>query len=436
MPETFLDPNRPLPFCPGCGHSLIVKAIDKALVNMDIDPAKVVIVTDIGCVGLSDLYFKTSGFHGLHGRSITYATGLKLADPDLKVIVLMGDGGCGIGGTHLLNAARRNVDITVIIFNNFNYGMTGGEHSVTTPMGGITNSTPGGNQETPMDICATLKPSDPSLLIRHSAFDKDLPGSIEKAVNTKGFCLLDVWELCMAYYGPKNDLKRSDVEELMDRLKMPKGIIHEGKRPRYDPKANRKKAVKRGVELKVEFQNELNSKLNILIAGGAGQKIASSATNLGRAGIISGLYATQKDDYPITVMTGYSNSEMILSPERIELPFFSRPDCAILLKDEGVQRAKELIQSMDKDGVIIADEDVNLPDTKAKVHKLPLMRTAKTISRLSAGSVGIGALVGLLNPIPLEAVQKAIELGQKPEIASKNIEALKAGYNLALDLDP
>ena len=110
MPEkTFIDKSRgPFPFCPGCGHGLILKALDRALVELKYKPGKTVIVTDIGCVGLSDLYFTTSGFHGLHGRSITYATGLKLADRSLNVIVLMGDGGCGIGGAHLLYVFHRD----------------------------------------------------------------------------------------------------------------------------------------------------------------------------------------------------------------------------------------------------------------------------------------------------------------------------------------
>ena len=127
--------ERPYPFCPGCGHGLILDAFNKALVKLALDPQRVVIVTDIGCQGLGDQYFVTNAFHGLHGRSIAYATGIKLADPELKVIVMIGDGGCGIGGAHLLNAARRNIGLPVLVFNNFNFGMTGGEHSVTTPAG-------------------------------------------------------------------------------------------------------------------------------------------------------------------------------------------------------------------------------------------------------------------------------------------------------------
>jgi len=99
--------ERPYPFCPGCGHGPILDCLDRALVDLGIDPRRVVLVSDIGCSGLSDQYFVTSAFHGLHGRSLTYASGIKLADPALIVIVLMGDGGVGIGGAHLLAAARR-----------------------------------------------------------------------------------------------------------------------------------------------------------------------------------------------------------------------------------------------------------------------------------------------------------------------------------------
>ena len=109
--------DDPYPFCPGCGHGPILDRLNEAMVKLDLDPAKVVIVSDIGCSGLSDQYFVTSAFHGLHGRSTTYATGIKLASPDLDVVVIMGDGGTGIGGTHLISAARRNIGITVIVMN-------------------------------------------------------------------------------------------------------------------------------------------------------------------------------------------------------------------------------------------------------------------------------------------------------------------------------
>ena len=155
--------------------------------KLGLDPKRVVIVTDIGCQGLGDQYFATNAFHGLHGRSIAYATGIKLADPDLKVIVMMGDGGTGIGGAHLLNAARRNIGLTVLVFNNFNFGMTGGEHSVTTPPGGVTATTRAGNLERPLDVCATVAVNGAGFVWRGTAFDSDLADVIAEAVRSESF---------------------------------------------------------------------------------------------------------------------------------------------------------------------------------------------------------------------------------------------------------
>ena len=166
--------DRPYPFCPGCGHGPVLDRLNEALVDVGSAPEDVVIVSDIGCSGLSDQYFATSAFHGLHGRSITYATGIKLANPELTVIVIMGDGGTGIGGTHLISAARRNIGITVLVMNNMNFGMTGGQHSTTTFENAVTSTTPGGNLEHPLDVCATVGVNGAAYVYRGTSFDEDL----------------------------------------------------------------------------------------------------------------------------------------------------------------------------------------------------------------------------------------------------------------------
>jgi pyruvate/2-oxoacid:ferredoxin oxidoreductase beta subunit len=149
---------------------------------------------------------------------VTYATGIKLANPELKVIVLMGDGGCGIGGHHLINAARRNIGVTVIVFNNFNYGMTGGEHSVTTPPGGLTSSTPLGTLEQPMDICQTVAVNGATFVARTTVFDKSIPDLLVKAIQHDGFGLVDIWELCTAYYVPNNKFNKTALENTLAEL--------------------------------------------------------------------------------------------------------------------------------------------------------------------------------------------------------------------------
>ena len=231
-PATYRN-ERSYPFCPGCGHGLILNQLNRALIELALDPKRVVIVSDIGCQGLGDQYFITNAFHGLHGRSIAYATGIKLADPDLKVIVLIGDGGTGIGGAHLLNAARRNVGLTVLVFNNFNFGMTGGEHSVTTPPGGITATTRDGNLERPLDLCATVAANGAGFAWRGTAFDRDLADVIADAMRSECFALLDIWELCTAYYVPNNEFSRKMLEETRETLGMKAGTVHREARPEY-----------------------------------------------------------------------------------------------------------------------------------------------------------------------------------------------------------
>ena len=119
---SLLNKNRPPIFCPGCSHERIAHALDKAFSNMNLRGDQIVMVSDIGCSGLFDTFFNTHAFHGLHGRALTYAAGLKLSRPELNVVVTMGDGGLGIGGAHLLAACRRNLDLTLLVLNNFNFG--------------------------------------------------------------------------------------------------------------------------------------------------------------------------------------------------------------------------------------------------------------------------------------------------------------------------
>jgi 2-oxoglutarate ferredoxin oxidoreductase subunit beta len=131
--SSLLNTSRPPVFCPGCSHERIVKPWTAGHWRGWGAGSQVVIVSDIGCSGLFDTFFNTHAFHGLHGRALTYATGLKMARPELTVVVTMGDGGLGIGGAHVLSTCRRNIDLTLLVLNNFNYGMTGGQCSSTTP---------------------------------------------------------------------------------------------------------------------------------------------------------------------------------------------------------------------------------------------------------------------------------------------------------------
>ncbi len=131
--QTLLNHERPPVFCPGCSHETALKVLDRTFVRMGLAANEICMVSDIGCSGLFDTFFNTHAFHGVHGRALTYAAGMKLARPELNVVVTMGDGGLGIGGAHVLAACRRNLDLTLLVLNNFNFGMTGGQCSATSP---------------------------------------------------------------------------------------------------------------------------------------------------------------------------------------------------------------------------------------------------------------------------------------------------------------
>lgn len=430
------DKVGPLPFCPGCGHTLLIKALDKAIVKLAPDPKKFVIVTDIGCIGLSCRHFTTSAFHGLHGRSITYACGLKLARPDLTVVTLMGDGGCGIGGTHLLNVARRNIGITLIVANNFNYGMTGGQHSVTTPSQGFTVTTPWGNVEAPMDIAGTAIAAGAPWAYRATQFDRDLPDVIVKAIEQPGFAMLDVWELCVAYYSTTNQVRKKDLFDLIERHNFKLGQLVDKPRKEYTERywelyEENKKSIRKKPSIEVKYESSVTKQTGIIIAGSAGQKVQSSASLFAQAAMFSGLSATQKNDYPITVMTGHSLSEIILSPDRIDYTGIDSPEYLVVYSEDGLKKVRGRIAAMPESGVVYAEETLELPETKAGVRRYPFIRVSKSIDRLSIGTIALATMLEDTKMFPLDALTTAIRTFQKMKIAEINVHATEAGAGLA-----
>lgn len=432
---TYRNPEMPrYPFCPGCGHASILDQLDSALVQLQLDPHQVVIVTDIGCVGMSDQYFATHSFHGLHGRSVAYASGIKLANPELTVLVLIGDGGCGIGGHHLINAARRNIGISVLVFNNLNFGMTGGDHSVTTPYGAVTASTAIGNIERPLDICATVGVNGAGYVCRATQFDADLSSRIAQALSFKGFSLLDIWELCTAHYAPSNKLNKSEMSKLLARLKMPTGLIQQTKYPEYSDAyrsafAERKGAIdlpRTGITKR--FESTMRGPTRIILAGSAGGKVKSTATILARAGMICGLWCTQRDDYPTTVMTGHSVSEVILSPDEIIYTGISKPDILAILSREGLAQVPAQLSAMDE-----SDRVYVVPELESQVRTRARINILSDMSRISKNTLTVFALAGIVRDtglVPMEALTMAIEMSQRPLVVKENLRAVKLGSGL------
>lgn len=196
-------------WCAGCGNGIILGALARAFSELDLARENTVVVTGIGCWGKADDYVTTNAFHGTHGRALAFATGIKLANPKLDVIVLMGDGdGVTIGGNHFIHAARRNVDITAIIANNYTYGMTGGQYSGTTPEGFFTTTSRYRHIEPGFDVCALAEAAGAGYVARSSVENTgQLKTLIKDAISHKGFALVEALSPCPTHFGRNNGMR-------------------------------------------------------------------------------------------------------------------------------------------------------------------------------------------------------------------------------------
>ncbi len=198
----------PSVWCPGCGHGIILASILRAIHRTGWQKNNTVMVSGIGCAGRIPGYVDFCTLHTTHGRALAFATGIKFARPELNVIAVMGDGDCAaIGGNHLIHAARRNINITAIVFNNAIYGMTGGQKSPTTPRGFFSTTSPYGNAEPAFDLCKLAKSAGAVFVARGTEYHVPaLDTLIYKALSKKGFSFIEALTMCPTSFGRKNKL--------------------------------------------------------------------------------------------------------------------------------------------------------------------------------------------------------------------------------------
>ncbi len=206
-------------WCPGCGNGIALKGLALALAKQGIPRHKVLMATGIGCSGRAGSYVSFHSFDGTHGRTIAFCTGINVAQPDLKIVAFLGDGDCGaIGGNHLLHAARRNNDLTVLEINNFTYGMTGGQFSPTTPAHSFSSTSKHGKVDYGMDMCYLVAEAGAnyvaSTTVYHTA---QLNKFINEAISTRGFSFVEIASPCPTYYGRHNNLR--SAPEMMEWFK-------------------------------------------------------------------------------------------------------------------------------------------------------------------------------------------------------------------------
>ena len=208
--EKYFRLNRlPHLWCPGCGNGIAMKAIVCAIEKTEgLTQDNTVIVSGIGCSSRASGYMDFDTLHTAHGRAIPFATGIKLANPELNVVVITGDGDCtAIGGNHFIHGCRRNVDLTVILFNNNIYGMTGGQASPMTPTGKKATTAPYGSVDRPFDACSLAIASGATYVARSTAFHvAHLTDMIAKGFNNKGFSFIEAVVQCPTAYGRRNKM--------------------------------------------------------------------------------------------------------------------------------------------------------------------------------------------------------------------------------------
>jgi pyruvate/2-oxoacid:ferredoxin oxidoreductase beta subunit len=453
----YLAHDAKLPYCRGCGHALVVGQLSHALERLGLPPRSVVLTTDIGCVGLADSLFPyLHTVHTTHGRSTAMATGMALAEAvlpatGLKPIVMIGDGGAMIGLMHLVHAAQLNVDITVLVHNNFLFGMTGGQHSAFTPLNWITATTPEGNRVLPLDLLALLRTAHAGFLARQFATDSNLDAVIADAIAFPGFSLVEILEICTGYGTLKNKLTGSALREVASRQGYSIGRMEaEQERATFGELYRQEresrpagKAPPQLLELAVKgdlanplhtagdskFQIQDSEKRHIVIAGTAGERVQSSAALLCRAALSAGLYSTQKNDNPVTQGSGFSLSEICLSPQPIEYTGMESVDVVIALSQEGWNEleANGTLAQLTPKTLLLLDAELEISNPTGRLLRQPFRREA-TPKRAALAAIAFWlGMEPVVAGTAWDAVVASLPVERREDVST----ALRVGKDLA-----
>jgi len=439
--QSYLNDQVKFPFCKGCGHNNVLRRLNESLVALQLGVNDVALVTDIGCIGLADNLFKDiHTVHTTHGRSTAFATGIALVDSvldtrKLKTIVLIGDGGAMIGLQHLVHAAMLNVDVTVIVCNNFVYGMTGGQGSGLTPECFITVTTPQGNIVPPVDLCEILKHSNAPWVGRTLATDQQFPSLLKEAIDFPGFAVLEVLELCTEFAVPDNELTGKKLAEIAARNRWQLGRIerNDDRRPYADryreiSGKDRSNGEKKDADAKSQRPVLLRNPLSIVLAGSAGERIQSSAALICQMALNVGLHVTQKNDNPVTQGSGFSLSELWFSPSPVGYTGIEEPDIIVVTSEDGFKeiRNQGWLTRLGPKSIVYLDDSIKTEFFDSRMKRIPF--------RTSFGPKGaaLGALTFLADRKKIiEAERVFARVGQRygqesEQLLKKGMETLSA----------
>ncbi len=456
-------------WCPGCGIGTVVWAMIWAVERLGIAQDDVVVVTGIGCSGYLYNYLNFDGFHGTHGRAIPAATGIKLANPRLNVLVPMGDGDCAaIGGNHFIHAARRNVDLTAIVINNGIYGMTGGQYSPLTPYGSRASTAPFGHIEAPFDISALALAAGATYVARGGTYQpRQLAELMAKGMAHKGFSVIEAISQCPVQYGSRNppgvaaEMVRwqRDHAVAADRAagmspeelqgKFTTGVLRQVTAPesefteRWAGVVERARAGARdGAERPMPAAVALAGKeplaprragrWEVRMAGVGGQGLALAGEILASAaGVIEGRRVAQVEFHGANQRGGPSRAEIVIDEQAIAYPAVARTDVLLAMTPKALAdylpRAREGSLVM-VDSTFVTD----VPSGAARIVPLPLTRIARDLgAEISVNIVALAAMIALTGVVSPESLESAA-LARLPAASHEtNRRALQAGWQAA-----
>ncbi len=398
--------------------------MDRTLVRMGLKGHEICLVSDIGCSGFFDVFFHTHAFHGLHGRSLTYAAGIGMCRPELTVIVTMGDGGLGIGAAHLVAACRRNLNLTLLVLNNFNFGMTGGQCSATTPSDAVSHSGFLNRLERPLDLGSLARAAGAPWVCQCSAYQDDLGEILEAAIRFRGFSVVELRGLCPGRYTKLNRITPKSIAEDLEAQGVLCGPIPSLQRPEfgdaYRREAGSQLAFPRPEGVEARFEPPQRCRQEIVLLGHEGQHVVTAGEVLALAALTAGMHATGKNEYDVTVLRGPSISEVIMSPDPIDYHACTNPSVVVALADEGVGRRRSLFADLSTDALVLQAAGVEIPPTRAVVQ--PVDFRSMGLKHADWAMVSLVLLADMNRVVSPAMIRAGIELrfrGEVPEAVRK-----------------
>jgi 2-oxoglutarate ferredoxin oxidoreductase subunit beta len=472
-------------WCQGCGLGTALTTFISALQwlekNRGWDMDKVAVVSGIGCTGRIAGYIRLDSFHTTHGRAIPFATGLKLANPELKVAVLSGDGDiAGIGGNHFIHAARRNLDIAVVCVNNFNYGMTGGQVGPTTPHEARAVTSQYGNFEYPFNLPYLAAASGASFVARWTVLHaRRLEWTLREALEHPGFSFVEIIAPCSTAYARWNregtgldpeKLRRRGLEVLKFYQQVgriahdvhPKdagiqvdenGLLTEIVEGKFleDPKPDLQQALdalsikgekwwraeKKALDDRPKLAKRVDAlpRTEVQLGGFGGQGIISAGKIIGQAAAIyDGREVCFTQSYGPEARGGSAGSQVVLASDPIHHPHIMQPTSAIIMSQGAYAK---YIASLAPGGVLLIDDGlVSLPEDHRRditTHGIAATRIAEEMgNNRAANTVMLGFWAAILGAVSKEALRQAVAESVPARTIEVNMKAFDAGYQQGL----